>query len=91
MIVMTGCNEEIKPDADTVSSRSNWIDTATEDEVHKILDEPTATLSGFWGDIYVLENGTKIIIYYDRIGKVEYIKIFDKDGNETKILDFNNK
>lgn len=91
MIAMMGCNEEVKPDADTVGTRSSWIETATQDEVHEILGEPTGTLSGFWGDIYAIVNGTKIYIYYDSIGKVEYIKICDNDGNETKSLDINNK
>jgi hypothetical protein len=87
---MSGCNEKVKSNVDAVTY-SRWLETATQDEVHKILGEPTGTLSGFWGDIYHLVNGTKIFIYYDATGKVEYIKTYDKDGNEIKSTDVNDK
>ena len=44
------------------------------DEVHEILGEPDGMLSGFWGDIYLLDNGNEVIIYYDANGLVEHVK-----------------
>jgi|GEM_PF-1151947 len=45
------------------------------DHVHETLGEPSGQLSGFWGDIYVLEPGKKAIIYYDSKGTVEQVKL----------------
>lgn len=41
---------------------------------------PDAILSGLWGDIWYLseESGKEIIVYYDKDGFVEHIKIADR-------------
>ena len=44
------------------------------DDVHKIMGEPDGMLSGFWGDIYLLDNDNRVIIYYDANGLVEHVK-----------------
>lgn len=44
------------------------------DEVHKIMGEPVGMLSGLFGDIYKLDEGSNIIIYYDADSKVNRIK-----------------
>ena len=58
------------------------------DQVHETLGEPSGQLSGFWGDIYVLEYGKQAIIYYDSNGTVEQVKL-SIDGNWY--IDFNGK
>ena len=45
------------------------------DEVHKIMGEPVGMLSGLFGDIYKLDDGSNIIIYYDAESKVYRIKL----------------
>lgn len=45
------------------------------DEVHKIMGEPVGMLSGLFGDIYRLDNGTGIIFYYDSNTSVYHIKL----------------
>lgn len=49
------------------------------DEIHETFGEPDGTLSGLWGEIYILRNGTTVIVYYTN-GFVEYIK----SGNISK-------
>ncbi|MDO7788163.1 M56 family metallopeptidase [Desulforamulus aquiferis] len=44
------------------------------DEVREILGEPSGQLSGLRGEIYVLEDGNRVIIYYDANGLVERVK-----------------
>jgi len=45
------------------------------DEVHKIMDEPVGMLSGLFGDIYKLDDGSNIIIYYNAESKIYRIKL----------------
>lgn len=35
------------------------------EQIHELLGEPDGTLSGLWGDIYELEDGTMFIVYYE--------------------------
>jgi hypothetical protein len=45
------------------------------DEVHKIMGEPVGMFSGLFGDIYLLDNGSWIIIYYDSSASVSHINL----------------
>lgn len=58
------------------------------DEVHKIMGEPVGILSGLFGDIYKLDDGSNIIIYYDAESKVYRIKLteppVDTSSSTTK-------
>jgi beta-lactamase regulating signal transducer with metallopeptidase domain len=58
------------------------------DEVHKIMGEPVGMLSGLFGDIYKLDDGSNIIIYYDAESKVYRIKLteppVDTSSSTTK-------
>jgi beta-lactamase regulating signal transducer with metallopeptidase domain len=47
------------------------------DEVHKIMSEPVGMLSGLFGDIYRLDNGSGIIFYYDSTSSVNHIKLME--------------
>ena len=63
----------------------------TVNEVHSILKDPHGMLSGFWGDVYYVEDGSKLTIYYDSdSGKVERIMLITSDdflGNsESKTM-----
>ncbi len=45
------------------------------DDVHGIMGEPAGMLFGFWGEIYPLENGSQIIIYYNSEALVSHIRL----------------
>lgn len=45
------------------------------DDVHKIMGEPIGMLSGLFGEIYKLDDGSNMIIYYDAESKVNHIKM----------------
>ncbi len=51
------------------------------DEVHTIMGEPIGMLSGLFGDIYLLENGSGIIIYYDAALSVYHIKLTEPEAS----------
>lgn len=92
IMTLMGCDQkEAKSTPDPAGAYSDWIETTTQEEVHKLLGEPTATLSGFWGDIYAFANGTKLFLYYDADGTVTDIIRYDRNGNETKSLHRNNQ
>lgn len=59
----------------------------TVDYVHETLGEPAGQLFGLWGDIYGLESGEKVIIYYDSEGKVEQVKYFTEEAREVNLND----
>ncbi len=59
----------------------------TVDYVHETLGEPAGQLFGLWGDIYGLESGRKVIIYYDSEGKVEQVKYFAEESREVNLND----
>lgn len=50
------------------------------DNIIHVWGEPDGMLSGFWGDIWHLsdENNQKIILYYDKDGVVENVRIAEK-------------
>lgn len=81
-IFISGC----KKNTESSNSALNLADSIKgtyQDEVHKTLGKPLSTLSGFWGDVYTLDNDTKIVVYYDKTGKVEKITVSDKEGTRT--------
>jgi hypothetical protein len=45
--------------------------------VHKIMGEPDGMLSGLFGDIYKLEDGSRIVFYYDSESAVQSIRRLD--------------
>ena len=54
----------------------------SQEEIHRSWGEPDGQLSGFWGDIWQLDNerDKHIIIYYDDDGIVEHIKFSSHSG-----------
>ena len=44
-------------------------------------------LSGLWGDIYGLESGGQVIIYYNSEGTVEQIKYFTEESRDLNLKD----
>ena len=82
MIGIVGCAKDIQSD-NTAKRFSDVVIGTHQDEVHRVLGEPSGTLSGFYGDIYMLDNGTQIIVYYTDDQKVEHVKIMNKDGTDT--------
>lgn len=60
--------------------------TYSEDDVHIKFGLPQRTLSGFWGDVFVLEDGTEIIVYYDNDGLVDQVKVnlFDDTASSRR-------
>jgi len=60
----------------SVEDIANWQDITVgtpRDEVHMIMGEPDFMLSGLWGDVYEMIDGSSVIFYYDEDGKVKYI------------------
>ncbi len=47
------------------------------EQIHELFGEPDGTLSGFWGDIYQLDDGMEFIAYYDADGIVNIVKSGD--------------
>ncbi len=45
----------------------------------EVWGEPDSSLSGMWGDIWEINNTYCLIVYYDRNGVVEQIKVMNKD------------
>jgi hypothetical protein len=82
IVGMTGCNKD-KQKAGHDESFSATVKGTHQDEIHRIFGEPSGTLSGFWGDIYKLDNGTQIIMYYDENGVVEQLTVTDEEGTKT--------
>ena len=46
------------------------------EQIHELFGEPDGSLSGLWGEIYQLEDGTKFIVYYAN-GFVSTVKAGD--------------
>ena len=66
----------------------------TVEEVHSVLGEPHGMLSGFWGDVYNVDDGSQLTIYYDNDSKkVQEILLNTSNsfiGNSTnKIMSIN--
>ena len=59
------------------------IKDATQEEVHKTLGAPSNALHGERGDVYILENKTKITIYYNNDGMVKKILVTNKEDEVT--------
>ena len=53
------------------------------DDVHAALGDPAGQLSGLWGDVYALEDGGKVIFYYDADGLVERINKLPANENSS--------
>jgi hypothetical protein len=82
IIGIIGCSKEGSVTKTSPNIREQVIGTL-QDDVHRILGEPSGKLSGFSGEIYTFDNGTQMIFYYDNQMKVEKVKINDKDGTNT--------
>lgn len=86
MMGITGCTK----DTQSSNSTQNLIDTIIgmhQDDIHKVFGEPIGRLSGFSGDMYTLDNGTTITVYYDENGKVKYVLMKDKSGAEVLTIE----
>lgn len=82
IIGIFGCSKEGSVTKTSPNIREQVIGTL-QDDVHRILGEPSGKLSGFSGEIYTFDNGTQMVFYYDNQMKVEKVKINDKDGTNT--------
>lgn len=47
------------------------------ERIHERFGEPDGTLSGFWGEIYQLDDGLEVILYYDADGMVNIVRAGD--------------
>lgn len=65
----------------------NSIKGISQKEVHNILGDSLNELSGFWGEGYFIDNGKKVIVYYDSGGNIDVVTIFDKNDNRTCIIE----
>jgi len=86
IIVIAFCMSGCKDKVNNYNENDNLFEivrSMEQKDIHELFGEPSGILSGFLGDVYRLENGTQIIIYYDETQKVENVAVFDKDGNTT--------
>lgn len=60
---------------DTLTSWQDIEVGMSREEVHRIMGEPGGMLSGLYGDIYKLDDGSGVIIYYDSESRVNHIKL----------------
>lgn len=71
---MANCKEETK--LNEANNFFNLLKGKTQNKIHQILGEAIGELSGFWGDIYHLDNDLIMIVYYR---ETEQIKIINKE------------
>lgn len=90
--IKTNCNANIQniiTENFYVKNLCNQLKNMNQSEVHQLLGEPTSAFFGMNGDIYKLDNGMKISIYYTIENNVEYIKVFNKYEREIISIDIN--
>jgi len=71
---------------DTLTSWQDIEVGMSREEVHKIMGEPVGMLSGLYGDIYKLDEGSGVIIYYDsesRVYQMKLTQLQDKTSSQT--------
>ncbi len=86
IIGISSCaNEEVATNAPT--SISEQVLGTHQEDVRRILGEPSGKLSGFTGDIYIFDNDTQMVFYYDDKMNVERLKITDSEGEDTFIIE----
>lgn len=57
------------------------------EELHEHWGTPDAVLSGFWGDIWHLENNKKVSVYYNSNGYVENVIMDNVEDNTETITE----
>ncbi len=55
------------------------------DQLHSVWGNPQGMLSGFWGDIWEVDDETNLIVYYDAEGIIEYVKVDPSDSYENRL------
>lgn len=68
---------------DTLTSWQDIEVGMSQDEVHRIMGEPGGMLSGLYGEIYKLDDGSGVVIYYDSESKVNHIKLTELQVETT--------
>lgn len=56
-------------------------------EIHKKFGKPSGMLSGLRGDMYTVDDKTTIIVYYDKDGLVDLIKVAGADGSREVLVE----
>lgn len=77
---LSACNVEDEKDKESFFMDFKGI---SQEEVYKMIGKPSNALHGARGDVYILENGTKITIYYDADGMINEVLITNKDDIKT--------
>lgn len=87
---LVGCESDRTTDTPALEEITGFTQKQLEDkliglsqeEIHHSWGEPDGQLSGFWGDIWQLNNerDEHIIIYYDDDGIVEHIIVSNHSG-----------
>ena len=88
MLALVGCEKTKNPQTllDDTEELTSEIVGKSQDEVHKLLGEPSGKLFGFWGEVYYNSDKQEIVLYYDTNGTVENVVVrMDKPTDtETK-------
>lgn len=62
-------------DQNTVDSENNELIGYQRDQLHSVWGKPHGMLSGFWGDIWKVDDQINLVVYYDAAGIIEYVKV----------------
>ncbi len=71
-------NSLAKEKRDTEQDFLEELSGRHEKELVAAWGKPDGMLSGFWGDVWYLDDHKEIIVYYDRDGAVENIRITER-------------
>jgi len=82
MLISSSDTNEIESEQ-TMNIILDDIRTMSQDKIHRILGEPSGALFGTRGDVYLIQNETKVNIYYSNDGVVKSLVIINKDDEIT--------
>ncbi len=72
-------------DLNNTDSENNELIGYQRDQLHSVWGNPQGMLSGFWGDIWEVDDQTNLVVYYDAGGVIEYAKVDRSRAYEDKL------
>ncbi len=73
VLCLGSCQKSGKAFLNDTKKLMDTVKGKTFEEIHELLGEPDAQLSGFFGDVYSVSSGLEIVFYYDGNGIVERV------------------
>ena len=87
MLALVGCEKTKNSQTllDNTEELTSEIVGKSQDEVHKLLGEPSGKLFGFWGEVYYNSDKQEIVLYYGTDRTVENVVVrMDKPTDTEK-------